>query len=84
MSDIRSELESALAEIGMEESEKTPPPKGWKTTAGWAEEIDRSVSHTRKKLRRLVDSGKWGTKTVRVLQGNRLMPVPYYGPLDKK
>lgn len=55
-------------------------PKGHRTTAQWAKEWGKSVSHTHTLIRAAVDAGLMASADYRIKVGSRrgLFPVPHY------
>jgi len=71
---------SMLADKSHIEAESVPA--GWRTTDEIAREMNRSISHVRRKLNQLAESGLVEVRKFRIRTGERAYPVDHFKDIN--
>lgn len=72
-----SAIDAALADLD-EKGTADSVPAEWKTVDEWSRLQNKSNTTTSRKLRKLVNDGRWEQKLFRISTGERIYPVPHY------
>jgi len=77
--DTLTALDAALADLSDGSVGLEQVPEDWMTCQQWSKMLKKSVSVTTRRIKILIDQGKWESKTFRIMtSAGKPYPVPHY------
>jgi len=77
--DTLTALDAALADLNDSSIGLDDVPEGWMTCQQWSKALNKSLCVTSRKIKALIEQGKWESKTFRIMTSRRgPYPVPHY------